>query len=39
MVSRPLISEEVANKIKAKIIRGEIQVGERHPEEQELAAE
>lgn len=39
MVSRPLISEEVANKIKAKIIRGEIQVGERLPAEQELAAE
>lgn len=39
MVSRPLISEDVANKIKAKIINGEINVGERLPAEQELAKE
>ena len=39
MVSRPLISEDVANKIKAKIISGEIKVGERLPAEQELAAQ
>lgn len=39
MVSRPLISEDVANKIKAKIISGEIKVGERLPAEQELATQ
>lgn len=37
MVSRPLISEEVANNIKSMVINGEIKVGERLPAEQELA--
>ena len=37
MVSRPLISEEVANNIKAMIINGDIEVGTRLPAEQELA--
>ena len=37
MVSRPLISEEVANKIKTMIIDGNIEVGARLPAEQELA--
>lgn len=37
MVSRPLISEEVANKIKSMVINGELKVGERLPAEQELA--
>ena len=37
MVSRPLISEEVANQIKSMIISGELEVGMRLPAEQELA--
>jgi len=37
MVSRPLISEEVANNIKTMIIDGDIKVGARLPTEQELA--
>lgn len=37
MVSRPLISEEVANNLKTMIIDGDIKVGERLPAEQELA--
>jgi len=37
MVSRPLISEEVANKIKTMIIDGDIEVGARLPAEQDLA--
>lgn len=37
MVSHPLISEEVANKIKSMVINGELKIGKRLPAEQELA--
>ena len=37
MVSRPLISEKIADDIREMIIGGEIEVGTRLPAEQELA--